>query len=344
MKASPLKRAGLIGLGLSLLLCLSSNLIRADAAVSVAAVTSGPTIYLPLLMKNFCAATLPPPGNWLAYVNYYRALACLPAVTENASYTDGDQKHARYMVKNDVVIDHTEYSFMPWYTPEGAAAGLNSNVMGVKNLGNDNYTDEQAIDSWMRAPFHAVRILDPKLLQTGFGSFREVGDNSSNDVQMAAALDIQRGLGSVPASVTFPVKWPSDGMTVNLRSFLGDERPDPRTKCGYSGIVGLPIILQLGIGNTNPSGTTGTFKLDGTTLPSCVFDETNYTNPNSGDQQRGLDILNAYDAIVVLPQAQLTRGETYTVSITTNGQTYTWSFTVSLSATPLETAPEAVIR
>jgi hypothetical protein len=306
--------------------------------VSVAAVTPASTIYLPLVMKNICAATLPPPGNWLAYVNYYRALACLPAVTENASYTDGDQKHAKYMVKNDF-IGHTENPG-PYYTPEGAAAAAASNVMLTSDV---TATDEYAIDLWMRGPFHAVGILDPKLQQTGFGSYRE----SIGLYHMAAALNVLGGLGSgAPASVTFPVKWPGDGMTVNLLSFDGYESPDPRTSCtGYgSAQTGLPIILQLGVGNTDPSGTTGTFKRAGTTLPSCVFDETSYTNSDVSLQSLGRAVLSTRDAIVLIPQASLTRGETYTVSITTNGQTYTWSFTVSLSATALETAPEAVIR
>ncbi len=43
----------------------------------------------------------PIPVGWLAYVNAYRAMANLPPVAENSTWSDGDFKHARYMVKND---------------------------------------------------------------------------------------------------------------------------------------------------------------------------------------------------------------------------------------------------
>ena len=352
MRSVHRKRATLILIGLALLLFSFSSFVHADAApnLSAAAVTPTVAVYLPLVSKNTCGAAMPAPGDWLAYVNYYRALACLPAVAENAAYSDGDQKHARYMVRNDIV-DHTESMVKPWYTPEGAAAGLASNVMGVQGPGSINYyTDEQGIDFWMRGPFHALAILDPKLLQTGFGTFREVGNNTIDDVQMAAALDVNRGLGSVPSSVTFPIKWPSDGTTVNLKSYDGIESPDPLTSCpGYTAPSGLPIILQLGAGNAvasgGPSPVTQFSLTEGATpRESCEFDENNYQNPDSNLQNIGQQVLNTRDAIVIVPRNPLTPGATYTVSVTANSQVYTWSFTVSVSATALEGEPEALIR
>jgi hypothetical protein len=43
----------------------------------------------------------------------------------------------------------------------------------------------------------------------------------------------------------------------------------------------------------------------------------------------GRNILNARDAVVLIPRDPLTPGTRYTVSITVNGQTHAWSFTVS---------------
>jgi hypothetical protein len=194
-------------------------------------------------------------------------------------------------------------------------------------------TDEQAIDLWMRGPFHAVGIIDPELLQAGFGSYRE----ADGGWQMGAALDVIRGLGGGPAPVEFPVKWPHDGMTVPLSSFGGFESPDPLTSCpGYTAPTGLPILLQLGSGNLTPSVTNSSFTQSGPPLPHCRFDETNYGNPDTGLRDLGRAILDARDAVVIIPQSPLTPGATYTVSVTANSQIYTWSFNVSLSATSLD--------
>jgi hypothetical protein len=95
---------------------------------------------------------------------------------------------------------------------------------------------------------------------------------------------------------------------------------------------GLPIILQIGPGNLTPSVTAHSFIQGTTALEHCVFDETNYTNPDSSTQNTGRNILNSRDAIVLIPRAPLTPGATYTVSITANGQMYAWSFVVSNTA------------
>ena len=339
MRSFNSKSAILILAALALMVFLLPGLVRADVSGSESA-AAGQTIYLPLVMKGACTSAAPPAGNWLAYVNYYRALACLPAVTENLAYTDGDQKHAKYMVKHDY-LGHDE-PFGPDSTPEGAAAAAASNVMVSSDV---NATDNYAIELWMRGPFHALGILDPKLQQTGFGSYRE----AIGLYHMAAALNVISGLGSLPTSVTFPVKWPGDGLTVNLKSFDGFESPDPLTSCppGYAAPTGLPIILQLGTGNAIPFGdpspvTAYSIKQGAVTLESCEFDENNYTNPTY--QSLGRSILDARDAIVLIPRYPLAQGGTYTVSITANGQTYTWSFSVSPLATALELGPEALIR
>src|SRR5882724_11789100 len=38
--------------------------------------------------------------SWLARINYYRAMAGLERVSQDSKMSDGDVKHARYMVKN----------------------------------------------------------------------------------------------------------------------------------------------------------------------------------------------------------------------------------------------------
>ncbi len=272
--------------------------------------------------------TTPPAAGWLGYINSLRALGDLPALTENTSWGNGCWLHSRYMVKNDV-IQHSEDSGNPWYTAEGQAAAQNSDLSVSSSTG---MTDEDAIDSWMSGPFHGVGILDPALAVSGFGAYRE----ADGGWQTGACLDVLRGLGSVPPSVTFPVKWPGDGEIMPYSAFWGGESPNPLSSCsGYSAPSGPPIYLMIGSGSLTPSVTAHSFQQGSTPLDHCIFDETSYTNPSGSDQNLGRAVLNMRDAII-MPRAALTPGATYTVSITTNGQTYTWSFIVSDDARVLD--------
>jgi hypothetical protein len=262
---------------------------------------------------------VPPPTGWFNYINYYRDMARLPLVTENTSWSYGDWLHSRYMVKNDF-IGHYEESGIDWYTSEGNTAAQNSNVMLSSWSGT---SDEHAIDLWMQGPFHAVGIIDPQLATVGFGSYRE----DIGTWHMGAAVDVLRGLGGLPPSVQFPVKWPSDGKSVPLTGYWGGETPNPLTGCpGYSVPTGLPIILQIGPGNLTPNVTAHSFMQGSTPLEHCVFDETNYTNPDY--QSLGRSVLNSRDAIILIPRNPLTAGSSYTASITANGQTHTWTFSI----------------
>jgi hypothetical protein len=167
--------------------------------------------------------------------------------------------------------------------------------------------------------------LDPALHEAGFGSYRE----SIGTWRMGAAMDVLRGLGGLPPGLTFPVYFPGDGTHMPLLSHSG-ESPSPLTSCpGYAQPSGPPIMLQIGDGGQTPNVTATSLLENGAAREHCVFDETNYTNPNGGQQSLGRSILNSRDAVVIMPRAPLVSGAEYTVSITTNGSTYTWSFTAT---------------
>jgi uncharacterized protein YkwD len=306
--------------------------LTSDRAIA-ATLTPMAWVYLPYMSRMASptptptvtpSPTPPPQPGWLKYVNGYRAMAGLPSLVENSTWSSGCWLHARYIVKNDD-LQHTEDPANPWYTLEGLFAAESSNLAGD---GNVNASDEWAIDTWMQAPFHAVGILDPKLRATGFGSYRE----ADGGIQMGAALDVIRGWGAIPPSVVYPIKWPGDGATVSLRLHWG-EVPSPLTSCpGYAAPSGLPIILQIGSGERTPNVTAHSFTQGGAPLDHCVFDETNYTYPIGEWQDLARSLLDARDAIVLIPRAPLTSGATYTASITVNEETHTWSFTVSAAA------------
>lgn len=270
------------------------------------------------------ATPLPPAPEWLSYVNLFRVEANLPIVGENSSWSNGGNLHGRYMVKNDY-IGHSEDPGNPWYTAEGLAAAQNGNVAVSSSVSASDYS---MINLWMTGPFHAVGIIDPKLHTSGFGHYHE----AIGTWRSGATLDVLRGRGGVPGSVSYPVLYPRNGGQLWLLSYSGGEYPNPISGCGYSGTTGGPIILQLGSGGITPNVTAYSLMQGSTPLTACVYDETSYSFPgDSSGEALGRSVLGSRDAIIMIPQLPLQQGQTYTVSITTNGNTHTWSFTAVTS-------------
>jgi uncharacterized protein YkwD len=298
--------------------------------------TPGAVLFLPYIEKPEPTPTPSPTATptpqadpeWLLYVNQFRTLADLPHLTENPAWSYGGVLHSRYMVKEDD-ITHYENPSSPWYTQEGYDAGRYGNIAVSSST---TAPDRFAIDLWMTGPFHAVGIIDPKLAQTGFGSYRE----NVGLWKMGATLDVSRGRGSLSPGTTFPIPFPKEGGQTWLTRYSGNEFPDPLTSCsGYSAPSGPPIMLQLGGGSITPSVTASSFLRDGTPLDHCIFDETSYVNSNSSMQSLGRAVLHSRDAIVIMPRSPLSVGHTYTASITVNGATHTWSFSVAAARDPI---------
>jgi hypothetical protein len=261
-------------------------------------------------------------SDWLDYLNYYRGLAGLMAVVSNPDWDEGGWLHSRYMVKNDYV-GHSENRGNSWYTVEGDTAAKSSNLVASYY---GEVSDREAIDAWMQGPFHNIGMIDPQLQSVGFGSFRE----QDGGLQMGGALDVLRGLGDLPQSVIFPVYWPGNGASVPLTTFTS-EYPDPLSSCnGFSSPAGIPIILQIGAGEMTPNVSSHSFTKENEALEHCVFDESTYTNPDGNARTLGRAILDARDAIVLMPREPLIPGANYAVTITANGRQYSWSFSVSL--------------
>jgi hypothetical protein len=264
--------------------------------------------------------------QWLAVVNHYRFLAGLPSVTEKPALSVNDAKHALYMVKEHF-LGHTEAPASPWYTPGGSDAAQHSNVM----RGGYDTTQKAAVESWMTGPFHAIGILDPRLAQVGYGSYKE--HTADPSFEFAAALDILNELTNVPGPGTFPVKFPSDGKTTYLSRYSGGESPDPLTSCaGYSVPTGPPIMLELAA--VTPVTLSSFAQAGGPNLPYCIFDSSNYVNPNAATQSLARQVLAARSAIVIIPRAPLKSRKTYNVSVTA-GTTTSWSFKVGDVTAPV---------
>ena len=223
------------------------------------------------------------------------------------------------MVLNDYV-GHYENPENQWYTAAGAAAANSGNVFVTSWFDSP---DENAIDFWMVAPFHAVSILDPQLKETGFGSYRE----DIGHWNMAATLDVLRGRGALPEGTSFPILYPPEGGQTQLDRYYGGEFPNPLSSCpNYEAPTGPPIIVQLGPGDITPVVLSHSLESDGQILESCLYDETTYINANSGHQSSGRIILNNRDAVVIMPRYPLASGNNYSVKVTTIDDTISWTF------------------
>lgn len=283
------------GLALSLLALLALGGLASAPAASSSAVS----------LDTAPAAT----AAWLTRLNAWRATAGVSSLTENATWSAGDYAHAVYMVKNDLVT-HYETPGVPYYSVAGDTAARNSNINVSSTTAE---TDSQAIDWWMRAPFHALGLMDPRLTSTGFGSYRQV----KSGWQMGAAVDTLRGNSWTGGA--YPVYFPGNGSIEPLTSYGGGEFPDPLAGCaGYAAPTGLPAFIQVG-GNVATKVSTHSFTGNGVALAHCVIDSSN-TAVGSNLTGRG--------GVIVIPRAPLTTGVKYVVSLNVNGKPYTWSFSV----------------
>jgi hypothetical protein len=205
-------------------------------------------------------------GPWLDRLNSWRSATALPILSENPLWSTGDYDHALYMVKNDLVT-HYEVPGVPYYTAAGDTASRNSNI---EVSSSTSTTDVQSIDWWMAAPFHAMNMMDPRLMQTGFGSYREV----KSGWQAGFALDTIEGNSF--SGGQYPVYFPGNGSTEPLTTYGGGEFPDPLQACsGYSAPTGLPVFIEVG-GNVNTTvGPVHSLTGNGTALNHCVIDSGN---------------------------------------------------------------------
>ncbi|MEY2583367.1 MAG: hypothetical protein QOE09_3216 [Ilumatobacteraceae bacterium] len=268
-------------------------------------------------------AFIAPTADWLTTVNYYRAMAGLGSVVEDASMSAGATSHSCYMLYNG--ISHDETPGLPGYTPAGDSAGNSGNVAVSSQI---NTSARSHVELWMSGPFHAIGILRPNLRSTGFGKC----DMASTPTwHSGATLDVLRGLGSGPRPVD-PIVFPGNGTTTNLDRFVV-ESPSPMTFCNWTGSAGLPIIALMPEAANNASAS-----LVGPSGPieTCVLSAAN----TSGVAQQ---ILQGDNAVVIVPRTILAPG-TYSVVASTSARDTGWSFTVDPAAATGTVTPVPVAQ
>jgi len=307
----------------------------AESAVAVA--TAAPSAVSSAVSASPSGNTSGP--EWLALLNWYRKLCGLNAVTENPSLSAGDRDHVQYLLTNysEALRSgampggemHEERDGSPGYTPDGAAAGKQSDVdfmywHGHKPDGLVNF----AILDWISGAFHRLPLLNPNLRQVGYYDFCGGG-------LCVAALNAIGGAVQAPGQQLFPhpVQFPPDSAEIDLRTF-NSEWPDPLASCdGYAAPTGLPITLSLG---NSVAAKLESFQLESiapggvsTKLDACGFDATSYVNSEAFAQSAGRGVLAESGTVVVIPRRPLGRGSSYGVNITVNGRSYDWKFSIA---------------
>ncbi|MEI7547264.1 MAG: CAP domain-containing protein [Actinomycetota bacterium] len=266
-------------------------------------------------------------ADWLTSVNYYRAMAGLPGVSEDPNMTQGATNHSCYMLYNG--ITHDEVPGLPGYTASGDVAGNNSNVAVSSTTST---TNRSFVELWMTGPFHAIGILRPNLQTAGYG---QCENSSTPQWHSGATLNVLQGLGS-RQPLTAPILFPGNGTVTSLDRFIA-ESPSPLQFCGWTGSAGLPVVAMMP--ETFSGNPTATMSGPAGPVEVCVLSKYNTSSTAQA-------ILEFDDAVVVVPRTILSAG-TYTVSLSTSARNVTWSFSVDPAAAdntgpPPSASPSAV--
>ena len=309
-----------------------------------------------------------------ARVNYYRAMAKLPPIVDNAAISAGALNHARYLVKNgiaggDIVLDNRQLHFQspqdayrwevkgkPFFTDDGASAGRNAVIVTARAI---NLSGAEFVNLLMTMPFSGLTAMVPQFSIVGLGAYCDPGHCAivipgrfalEKSVRIALydgpASDLfwNPNLGLIPIEtgrLRTPVEFPPDGATVSLQSYAGDAYPDPLPSCpGYKAPTGAPISFQLGQGY----GADGSLEVssdsvtrDGVEIDTCLITAASYVGRDATQTEFGKTGLAGIGAAVILPREPLAPGH-YNVALKEDGKLYSWSFTVAAPAAPAQSA------
>ena len=247
-------------------------------------------------------------------------------MTENSAWTQGIINHLSYLANTpqgyftgQYQSLHTENPASPYYTAAGALEAGRSDL----TEGAVGSSPKQLIDGWLAAPFHAIGMLRQGLQQVAFADDPMTGD---------AGVDVLGGLDASQSPPSSPVLFPGDGSPTDLWAYSGDEAPSPLETCGWQSLstVGLPIIALLP-STPDPSLSATLVAPDGNIASTatgslCVVDSQTYLSTDPIYGPTGLAILQADNAVLLIPKSPLGYGS-YTATINQPGQQpVSWSF------------------
>jgi hypothetical protein len=141
-------------------------------------------------------------ADWLARVNFYRALAGVPPVGEDAALSENCRQHARYMAENDH-LTHDQDTSRAFASPAGQTCAQKGDVwLGQGAI----FSPADAVDGWLSSVGHRLWLLYPTTPAFGFGFY-------SHTSREGAALDVlsHADFGADAGYARWPVRYPGDG-------------------------------------------------------------------------------------------------------------------------------------
>jgi hypothetical protein len=254
-------------------------------------------IYVPVVLREPTPTPTPPISDPQAYVNYFRGLAGVPAVSFDATLNDNCWQHARYMAYNNH-LTHQQNSSLPYASPAGQVCAGNGNVWLGSEYFQHYWEPYHSIDSWMGSVGHRLWLLYPTTPTFGYGFHEEP------NFRAGAALDVlsESNFGADTSYSGWPVRYPAPNqlnvppssypITVNWRYF----------------------------GPTPTLGATGLTTSGGSPIAHTA-------NTNLPVNHKGVQIL---------PSGDLPAGITFTVTVTGSYDgapfSYTWQFSTESAA------------
>lgn len=305
--------------------------------------------------------------------NEYRRMASLAPLTLDPERSKAAEAHARYITENHITDDspisagwglstfgveeklHHEQRDKPAYTPDGAALAPISLVVQADSVAEAR----KLADTAMTLPILSLFILQPQIGECGVGTACSgetctvvFGPDFGLDKSLWLSLyhpgqgDLQYNdrLGKVPVHpgrLKVPIYFPPPGSTIGMLSDEVSELLDVLSACpGYSRPTGLPISLQLGMGEAQDSQirtTAHSLMRDGNRIESCVVSSSSEFEPRKKDDwlpRRISSVLWFVGDLILIPRAPLQPGSTYSVSISADSHDYQWSFNTAAAANP----------
>lgn len=222
--------------------------------------TSTPTV-APTNTPTVAPTSTPTPivNDPKAYLNQFRVIAGVPAVTFDATLDDNCWQHARYMAENND-LTHEQNNQLPYASDAGEICANNGNVWLGGAFGTPYWEPTDPINGWLSSVGHRLWLLYPTTPTFGYGFYTAANNraggaldvlssfNSSADadydgwpVRYPAAQ--QSGIPATDYAIT--LQWPYFGPTPSINStslttLEGDPIPHTATTAlpvGHKGIV-----------------------------------------------------------------------------------------------------------
>jgi hypothetical protein len=164
-------------------------------------------VYLPIVVKPAPTPTpipKPDPNNWLENVNYFRSIAGVMPVTENATLNNNCWEHARYIAENNH-LTHDQNPGLPYASPNGQICAQKGNAWLGGEFFQPYWEVHHSIEGWMGSVGHRAWLLYPTTPTFGYGFY-----TASNN-RAGAALDVlsSANFGADDSYPGWPVIYPA---------------------------------------------------------------------------------------------------------------------------------------